>query len=66
MSALEEGNTRPRGRRPRPDMVIAYLKYAVADVRALSPHGTRLLEDAIAALIEDTTLNGKDVRDDRR
>jgi hypothetical protein len=66
MSALDEGNIRPRGRRPQPEMVIAYLKYAVADVRALSPHGTRLLEDAIAALIEDTAVNGKDVHDARR
>jgi hypothetical protein len=61
MSALDEGGTKPRGRRPHPDMVIAYLQYAVADVRALSAHSTQLLEDAIAVLIKDTATNGNDV-----
>jgi hypothetical protein len=46
-------------------MVIEYLKYAVADVRALSPHGTKLLEDAIAVLIDDTAGKGESVRDMR-
>jgi hypothetical protein len=66
MTVLDEGPTKSRGRRPQPDMMIAYLKYAVADMRALSPHGTQLLEDAIAALIEDTALNGGEAHDARR
>ena len=54
MRDLQKGDTKLRARRPHPDMVIAYLKYAVADVRVLSAHSTQLLEDAIAALVEDT------------
>lgn len=38
----------------QPDLVIAYLRYALKDVRALSPRSTLLLESAIAALIEET------------
>lgn len=36
------------------DLVIAYLLYAVKDVRALSARSTQLLEGAIATLIEET------------
>jgi hypothetical protein len=65
MSAVEDSNAKTRVRRPRPEMVIEYLKYAVADVRALSPHSTKLLEDAIAVLVEDTARkaeNGHDAK----
>ena len=36
------------------DLVIAYLLYALKDVRPLSERSTQLLEGAIATLIEDT------------
>jgi hypothetical protein len=36
------------------DLVIAYLLYALKDVRALSERSTQLLEGAIATLIEET------------
>jgi hypothetical protein len=65
MSAVNDINTKARVKRPRPEMVIAYLKYAVADVRVLSPHSTKLLEDAIAVLVEDTDNKGENVRDIR-
>lgn len=61
MRTLDKVDAKPRARRPHPDMVIAYLKYAVSDVRALSANSTQLLEDAIAALVEDTAMNGNDV-----
>jgi hypothetical protein len=38
----------------RAALVIAYLTYAVADVRALSKRSTSLLESAIAVLKEET------------
>lgn len=63
MSAVEDINAKARVRRPRPEMVIEYLKYAVADVRALSPQSTKLLEEAIAVLIEDTAKKGEKFRD---
>jgi hypothetical protein len=46
--------TTGRGRRPVPAAVIAYLSYAVEDVRALSARSTSLLESAIENLIEET------------
>lgn len=36
------------------DLVIAYLLYALKDVRAISERSTQLLEGAIATLIEET------------
>jgi hypothetical protein len=40
---------------PAPEDVIAYLTYALEDVRALSSMGTAFLEVAIAQLIDDTS-----------
>jgi hypothetical protein len=39
--------------KPTPEMVIAYLTYAVDDVRALSAQSTSLLEGAIAVLMQE-------------
>jgi len=39
-----------------PELVIAYLWYALEDVRSLSERGMRHLEDAIRALSEDTRV----------
>jgi hypothetical protein len=39
--------------KPTPEMVIAYLSYAVDDVRALSAQSTSLLEGAIAVLMQE-------------
>lgn len=47
-----------RGRidRDDPNLLIQYLRYALADVRAHSERSGRHLENAIAALAEDTSL----------
>jgi hypothetical protein len=45
------------------DLVIAYLLYALKDVRALSERSTQLLEDAIATLIEDTRAQALTIAD---
>ena len=45
----------PRLDVPAAEDVIAYLTYALEDVRALSSMGTTFLEVAIAQLIEDTS-----------
>ncbi len=42
---------------PSPALVIAYLAYALKDVRALSPRGTSLLESAIEVLREETATS---------
>ena len=36
-----------------PELVIAYLRYAVDDVRAISQRSAEILEMAIRAMIED-------------
>lgn len=64
MSAVENIDAKAaRVRRPRPEMVIEYLRYAVADVRALSPQSTKLLEEAIAILIDETSTKDENVRE---
>jgi hypothetical protein len=39
-----------------PDVLIAYLRYALEDVRKYSDRSTRHLEAAIASLSEDASL----------
>lgn len=48
------------------DRVIAYLLYALKDVRALSERSTQLLEGAIATLIEDTRARTLSISDQTR
>ncbi len=43
-----------------PDQLVAYLLYALEDVRTLSGRSTLLLPNAIAALAEDTKLANAD------
>ena len=46
-----------------PDRVIAYLLYALEDVRSLSPRGMILLANAIVAVAEDThALDADEIR----
>lgn len=42
--------------RENPNLLIAYLRYALSDVRALSERSGRHLEQAIETLSEDTSL----------
>jgi hypothetical protein len=42
--------------RDNPNLLIAYLRYALADVTALSERSGRHLERAIETLTEDTSL----------
>jgi hypothetical protein len=42
--------------RDNPNLLIAYLRYALADVSALSERSGRYLEQAIETLTEDTSL----------
>lgn len=39
-----------------PELLIAYLQYALADVRSLSERSARLLEQAIETLTEDISV----------
>jgi hypothetical protein len=39
------------------DLVVAYLSYAIEDVRALSEAGSRFLQMTIATITEETTLD---------
>jgi hypothetical protein len=39
-----------------PNLLLAYLQYALADVRSLSERSGRHLELAISTLIEDTSV----------
>jgi hypothetical protein len=39
------------------DLVIAYLQYAIEDVRALSETGSHLLQMAIATINEEASLD---------
>jgi hypothetical protein len=39
------------------DLVVAYLSYALEDVRALSEAGSRFLQMTIATITEETTLD---------
>jgi hypothetical protein len=48
----EGKNLSPRER----ELVIAYLSYAIEDVRALSEAGSRFLQMTIATIAEETTL----------
>jgi hypothetical protein len=43
-------------RQAKAGQAVAYLSYALGDVRALSPTGAFLLEMAIVAIKEDTNL----------
>jgi hypothetical protein len=58
MKQLNGPKTRLRRDVPKPDLIVAYLSYAVEDVRALSTRSTVLLESAIAALVEETRSGG--------
>jgi hypothetical protein len=44
-------------RQAKAQQVVAYLSYALADVRALSPTGSFLLEMSIVAINEDMDLS---------
>jgi hypothetical protein len=39
------------------ELVVAYLSYALEDVRALSEAGSRFLQMTIATITEETTLD---------
>jgi hypothetical protein len=39
------------------DLVVAYVSYALEDVRALSEAGSRFLQMTIATIAEETTLD---------
>lgn len=43
------------------ELVVAYLSYALDDVRALSPVGLRLLEMTIASLTESAAASDSDL-----
>jgi hypothetical protein len=45
-----------RSSRHDPDLILAYLRYALEDVREFSERGGRELELAIRALTEDTRV----------
>jgi hypothetical protein len=47
---------RSRSSRHSPDLVLAYLQYALDDVQALSERSARSLELAIKTLDEDTSV----------
>jgi hypothetical protein len=51
-----EGEDKPLGRRER-ELVVAYLSYALEDVRALSEAGSHLLQMTIATITEETSLD---------
>jgi hypothetical protein len=56
MSNAKAQQTRRREReKDSPEMLISFLQYALEDVRALSARGGRHLDQAIAALSEDTS-----------
>jgi hypothetical protein len=48
------------------DLVIAYLLYALKDVRAISERSTQLLEGAIATLIEETRQRPLTIKAEQR
>ena len=52
-SEKESKTLSPRQR----DLVIAYLAYALEDVRALSEAGSHLLQMTIATITEETSLD---------
>lgn len=52
----EKATARRSSDRDNPNLLIAYLKYALADVTALSERSGRYLEQAIETLTEDTSL----------
>jgi hypothetical protein len=39
------------------ELVVAYLSYALEDVRALSPMGSHFLQMTIASIAEETSLD---------
>jgi hypothetical protein len=49
-------STTLRTRQDSPELLIAYLQYAVAEVSALSERSGRYLQRAIDTLSEDTSL----------
>jgi hypothetical protein len=51
-SEKESKTSSPRQR----DLVVAYLSYALEDVRALSEAGSHLLQMTIATITEETSL----------
>ena len=54
MGARDERKTAETESKTTPDQLIAYLLYALDDVRLLSRRSTILLANAIAALAEDS------------
>jgi hypothetical protein len=50
---MTEGHESKTERQRERDLVIAYLSYALEDVRALSDVGTRLLQMTIESLSDD-------------
>ena len=53
MSELNQEDRHRDNRSPSADLIIAYLSYALEDVRTISPLSTQFLEMAILALSED-------------
>jgi hypothetical protein len=54
MERKKRTNVDPFGGRATPKQMIAYLSYALEDVRVLSPRSMVYLAHAIATLAEDT------------
>ena len=52
----EEKQGKPLSPRQR-ELVVAYLSYALEDVRALSEAGSHLLQMTIATITEETSLD---------
>jgi hypothetical protein len=59
MTGLQETRTLSNGHRHSEKEIIAYLSYALKDVRKLSPLGAHLLEMSIAVLNDDTRAANK-------
>lgn len=54
MTDLQETRAPSKGHRRNEKEIMAYLSYALNDVRKLSPLGAHLLEMSIAVLNDDT------------
>jgi hypothetical protein len=57
MTSFEKKKHDSPSRKRSPDLLIAYLSYALEDIRPLSPRSTALLASAITALAEDANVN---------
>ena len=52
--------------RTNPELLIAYLFYALEDIRGQSPRAALLLANAITALAEDSQLNADAIKKSMR